>query len=188
MLMKREPTYFQTVSVKLNSDQNLAEAKQNLENIYQSIYPNEEASFSFLDSQIEKFYEEDLKIRNVLGFACGLAIMISCMGLFGLSSFTIAQRTKEISIRKVLGATVVQILGLISKEYVILVLVSFALAVYPAYYFLNDWLNGFKYHVDMPFFLFAVSGAGVLVICLIIVGLHSYTAAQTNPANVLKNE
>jgi len=188
MLMKREPTYFLTVSVKLNSDQNLAEAKQNLENIYESIYPKEEASFSFLDTQIEKFYEEDLKIRNVLGFACGLAILISCMGLFGLSSFTIAQRTKEISIRKVLGATLQQILFLISKDYLILVGIAFLLAIYPSYYFLNDWLNGFNTRIDMPYLIFAAAGLGVMVICLIIVGTHSYIASQRNPAKVLKSE
>lgn len=188
MLMKREPTYFRTVSVKLASDQNLAEAKQNLESIYQSIYPNEEASFSFLDAQIEKFYFEDLRIRNVLGFASVLAILISCMGLFGLSAFTIAQRTKEISIRKVLGASLQQIMFLISKEYLILVGISFLLAVYPAYYFLRDWLNGFNTRIEMPFLIFVVAGLGVMAICLIIVGTHSYLASQRNPAKVLKSE
>ncbi len=188
MLMKREPTYFQTINVKLSRDQNLAEAKQNLENVYQSIYPNEEASFSFLDEQIEKFYAEDLKIRNVLGFACGLAILISCMGLFGLSSFTIAQRTKEISIRKVLGASLQQILFLISKEYLILVGMAFLLAVYPSYYFLSDWLNGFETKIDMPYMIYLLAGIGVMGICLLIVGIHSYIAAQTNPARVLKSE
>jgi len=188
MLMKREPAYFHTISVKLLSDQNLAEAKENLENIYHSIYPNEEASFSFLDEQIEKFYAEDLKIRNVLGFACGLAILISCMGLFGLSSFTIAQRTKEISIRKVLGASLQQILLLISKEYMILVGVAFLLAVYPSYYFLDDWLNSFNSRIDMPYLIFFAAGLGVMAICLIIVGTHSYVASQTNPAKVLKDE
>ncbi|MEB2786001.1 ABC transporter permease [Algoriphagus persicinus] len=180
--------YFQTVNVKLNSDQNLAEAKQRLEQIYLSVYPYESASFSFLDSQIARFYQEDVKIKNVLGFACGLAILISCLGLFGLSSFTIAQRTKEISIRKVLGATLQQILFLISKEYMILVGLSFLIAIFPAYYFLNDWLNSFNTRVDMPYLIFAAAGLGVMVICLLIVGIHSYVASQTNPAKVLKSE
>jgi len=188
MLMKQNSTYFQTISVKLTSDKNLAEAKQNLEDVYRSIYPQEEASFSFLDAEIERFYQEDVKIRNVLGFACGLAILISCMGLFGLSSFTIAQRTKEISIRKVLGASLQQILFLISKEYVVLVGVAFLLAVYPAYYFLSDWLNGFNARIDMPYVIFAAAGFGVMAICLIIVGIHSYVASQSNPAKVLKSE
>jgi len=188
MLMKQNSTYFQTISVKLTSDQNLAEAKQNLEDVYRSIYPEEEASFSFLDAEIDRFYQEDVKIRNVLGFACGLAILISCMGLFGLSSFTIAQRTKEISIRKVLGASLQQILFLISKEYLILVGIAFLLAVYPAYYFLNFWLNGFNTRIDMPYLIFAAAGIGVMAICLIIVGIHSYVASQRNPAKVLKSE
>ena len=141
-----------------------------------------------MDSEIERFYAEDLKIRNVLGGACILAILISAMGLFGLSSYTIAQRTKEISIRKVLGASLVQLLGMISKEYVVLVLVSFALAIYPAYFFIQSWLQEFTYKIDMPFGLFGLAGLGVLTLCLAIVGLHSYDAAQTNPAQVLKDE
>jgi ABC-type antimicrobial peptide transport system permease subunit len=188
MIMTTNPTYFQSVTVKLASGQNLAAAKQELEAIYKSIYPYETAEFKFLDEEIAQFYAEDLRIRNVLGAACVLAILISIMGLFALSSYTIAQRSKEISIRKVLGATLAQILGLITKEYVLLVGISFLLAIFPAYYFLRDWLNGFQYRVDMPYFLFVLSGLGVLLICLLIVGLHSYIAAQTNPAKVLKDE
>jgi putative ABC transport system permease protein len=188
MLLTVNPTYFQSITVKLEKGQNLAAVKAELEETYREIFPYETAELKFLDTQIERFYAEDLRIRNVLGGSCILAILISAMGLFGLSSYTIAQRTKEISIRKVLGATVFQILNLISREYVVLVLVSFALAVYPAYYFLSDWLNGFTYKISMPFSLFALSGLGVMAICLLIVGLHSYVAAQTNPAKVLKDE
>lgn len=188
LVMTINPSYFQTISVKLEPGQNLSVVKTELEKLYKEIYPYEEAEFKFLDEEVARFYAEDVRIRNVLGAACILAILISAMGLFGLSSFTIAQRTKEISIRKVLGASILQILGLISKEYVMLVLVSFGLAVYPAYYFLNDWLNSFMYKIEMPYFLFVLSGLGVMAICLIIVGLHSYSAARTNPAKVLKSE
>jgi ABC-type antimicrobial peptide transport system permease subunit len=174
--------------VKLETGYNLALAKTEMENIFKEVYPYDESEFKFLDEAIAKFYEEDMKIRNVLGMACILAVIISAMGLFGLSSYTIAQRTKEISIRKVLGASILQILGLISREYIILVLVSFVLAVYPAYYFLNQWLDSFSYKVDMPYFIYLLSGLGVMLICLLIVGLHSYIAAQTNPAKILKDE
>ncbi len=180
--------FFTNVTVKLAPGQNLALAKEKLESIYKESYPHEEASFQYMDAQLERFYAEDVKIRNVLGFACGLAIVISCMGLFGLSSFTIAQRTKEISIRKVLGASLQQLLVLISKEYVILVSISFLLAIYPTYYFLNDWLRGFHTRVDMPYLIFVAAGLGVMGICLLIVGIHSYMASQTNPAKVLKDE
>lgn len=188
LLLTYNPRFFQTISVKLQAGQNLAQAKLALESRYKEVYPYESEEFHFLDEAIGEFYQEDLKIRNVLTAATFLAILISAMGLFGLSSYTIAQRTKEISIRKVLGASVIQILGLISREYVILVMVSFALAIYPAYYFLKDWLAGFTYRMDMPFGLFGVAGLGVLLLCLLIVGLHSYQAAKANPARVLKDE
>lgn len=188
MVMTTNPTFFQTITVRISPGQNLAQAKSDLESVYKEIYPYETASFSFLDEEMERFYAQDIKIRNVLGAACFLAILISAMGLFGLSSYTIAQRTKEISIRKVLGASVTQILGLISKEYVLLVLTSFALAIYPAYYFLQSWLQEFTYKIDMPFGLYGLAGVGVMLICLLIVGLHSYAAALTNPAKVLKVE
>lgn len=188
LLLTYNPKYFQTISVKLQPGQNLAQAKLALESRYKEVYPYESEEFHFLDEAIGEFYEEDLRIKNVLTAATFLAILISAMGLFGLSSYTIAQRTKEISIRKVLGASVIQILGLISQEYIILVLVSFALAIYPAYYFLQSWLQEFAFKIEMPFGLFGLAGAGVLSICLLIVGSHSFVAAQTNPAKVLKDE
>lgn len=188
MVLTTNPTFFQTITVRISPGQNLAQAKSDLESVYKEIYPYETADFSFLDEEVERLYAQDIKIRNVLAAACFLAILISAMGLFGLSSYTIAQRTKEISIRKVLGASLVQLLGMISKEYVVLVLVSFALAIYPAYFFIRSWLQEFTYKIDMPFGLFGLAGLGVLTLCLAIVGLHSYDAAQTNPAQVLKDE
>jgi putative ABC transport system permease protein len=188
MVISYVPQGLQVLNIKLEKGYNLAAAKTEMVDIFKEIYPYDESEFKFLDEAITKFYEEDLKIRNVLGMASFLAVIISAMGLFGLSSYTIAQRTKEISIRKVLGASILQILGLISRDYVILMLASFALAVYPAYYFLNEWLNSFSYKVDMPYFIFFLSGLGVLLVGLLIVGVHSYTAAQTNPAKILKDE
>ncbi|TNF41580.1 MAG: FtsX-like permease family protein [Cytophagales bacterium] len=188
LLLTYNPEYFQTISVKLRSGQNLAQAKSDLERIYKEIYPFESEEFQFLDEEITQLYQEDVRIRNVMSAATILAILISAMGLFGLSSYTISQRTKEISIRKVLGASLMQILTLISKEYVVLILIAFTLAILPAYYFLKDWLGGFTYRIDMPWILFGLAGFGVLLLCLLIVGAHSLLAAKTNPAHVLKDE
>ena len=188
LLFTYNPTYFQTVNIKIEKGQNLATVKSGLEAIYREVYPYETQEFHFLESAIEKFYRDDLKIQRILSFSSALAVLISMLGLFGLSSFTIAQRLKEISIRKVLGATVAQILGLISKEYLLLVLVSFALACIPAYYFGKEWLADFQYRIDMPYLQFAMAGGIVLFICLAVVGIHSYAAANTNPAKVLKDE
>ena len=91
ILMVYQPTVFRSINVKLQDNINLAEAKLGLEKVYKEVLASENQTFKFLDDEIGRFYEEDLKIRNVLGLACGLAILISCLGLFGLSSFTIAQ-------------------------------------------------------------------------------------------------
>lgn len=188
MLTTYNAKFFQTISVKLQPGQNLAQAKLSLDQLYKTIYPYESEEFHFLDEELVKFYQEDLRIRNVLSAATFLAVLISAMGLFGLSSYTIAQRTKEISIRKILGATSAQIMSLISKEYVVLVCISFLIAIIPAYYFLRDWLDGFTYRIDMPYLMYALAGLGVLGVCMLIVGIHSWVAMQTNPAQVLKDE
>ncbi|MCH7399781.1 ABC transporter permease [Belliella sp. DSM 107340] len=182
------PDYFHMLTAKVSNGQNLAYMKQRLEDIYAETYPFETANFSFLDEVVESFYENDRKINGVLFFAAAIAILISILGLFGLSSFTIAQRTKEMNIRKVLGAGVLQIVGLISRQYVWLVSISFVLAIYPAYYISKLWLEDYAYRISMPYFLFAVVGLGVMIMALLVVGFHSLGVAQSNPAKVLKSE
>jgi putative ABC transport system permease protein len=188
MILTNRSEYQHLLIAKLSGQQNLAYAKERLEILVNEVYPFEEAGFSFVDEVVEGFYEDDKKIRGVLGFAAFIAILISVLGLFGLSSFTIAQRTKEISIRKVLGAGIGQILLLVSKQYIWLVLVSFLLATYPAYYLSDLWLQEYAYRIDMPFLLYVAVGFGVMVLALMIVGFHSLGVARTNPAEVLKSE
>lgn len=188
LLITYNPAYFQSINVKVQGGQNLSFAKSRLEEAYRSIYPYETEEFHFLEAEIEKFYQDDLKIQRVLSFASAMAVLISMLGLFGLSSFTIAQKLKEISIRKVLGANIAQILAMISKEYLVLVAVSFVLASVPAFFLSKLWLGGFQYRIDMPYGQFALAGGIVLFICLLVVGLHSYAAATTNPAKILKDE
>ncbi|WP_238542130.1 ABC transporter permease [Cecembia lonarensis] len=188
MILTNRSDYQYLLIAKLSNQQNLAYAKERLELLVNEVYPFEEAGFNFMDEVVEGFYEDDRKIQRVLGFAAGVAILISILGLFGLSSFTIAQRTKEISIRKVLGAGIGQILLLVSKQYLWLVLVSFVLAAYPAYYLSDLWLQEYAYRIDMPFLLYVAVGLGVMVLALLVVGFHSLGVARTNPAEVLKSE
>ena len=188
MVLIYQPDYYFLLTAKVSSHQNLTYAKQRLESMVEEVFPYETSGFNFMDEVLEGFYEVDRKIQGVLGFAAVVAILISILGLFGLSSFTIAQRTKEVSIRKVLGAGVSQIIALVSKQYVWLVLISFALAAYPAYYFSNLWLQEYAYRIDMPYFLFMAVGLGVLFLALLVVGFHSLGVARTNPAKVLKSE
>lgn len=120
--------------------------------------------------------------------ATAMALIISLLGMFALTSFTIAQKTKEISIRKILGATVYQILANVSKEYVLLVMVAFVLGAAPSWYLLNIWLEEFQFRIGMPYGLFILAGLVALLASLVIVSLHGYNAARRNPAQILKSE
>ncbi|WP_296623032.1 ABC transporter permease, partial [Marivirga sp.] len=149
MMIKPDNMGLFTTNIKLKPNIDLVAAKEQMQASYHSIYPNESHEFQFLDKTIENFYQSELRMKRVLGFATVLAILISCLGLFGLSSFTIAQRTKEISIRKVLGASLSNILMLITKEYAFLIAIAFVLSIFPAWYFLNNWLSSFQYRMEL---------------------------------------
>lgn len=188
MMINPETVRLFTTNVKLKRNIDLIAAKEQLQASYHALYPNESHEFQFLDKTVADFYQSELRMKKVLGFATAVAILISCLGLFGLSSFTIAQRTKEISIRKVLGASLSNILVLISKEYALLIGIAFVLSIFPAWYFLNNWLNNFQYRLELSAVTFAVAGLIAFVLSLGIVGLHSLKAANSNPAEVLKDE
>ncbi|GMQ24319.1 ABC transporter permease [Algoriphagus sp. oki45] len=188
MIFFQAPDYYNVISIKLGKGINLSNGLTSLKEAFSEVYPYEEIDFKFLDEEIERFYEEDLRIRNILGFASVIAMLISGMGLFGLSSFTISQRMKEISLRKILGASVTQILALISRDYLVLILISIGLAAFPTYWLAKTFLQSYTYRIDMPYLQFGLGGLALLSLCLMIVGIHSYLAAQTNPAQVLKDE
>ena len=188
MIMFYEIFPYQTINVRLEPGTSPIQAKLALDEIYKEHYPLESGSFMFLDETINRFYQDDAKMQEILAFASGMAILISCMGLFGLTLFTISKRIKELSIRKVLGASINQILLLVSKEYVILISIAFIIGSVPAYLFLENWLLSFSYRIDIPWKLFAISGIAALMLCLLIVGFHALRAANRNPAEILKSE
>src|SRR5690606_1769806 len=188
LIMYNDISSYQVITVRLESGVPLVRAKKIMEDLYQEVYPLDKGEFMFLVETVEKFYEEDAKLWEILSFATGLAILISCMGLFGLSSFTISKRIKEIGIRKVLGASISQILLLLSREYLILILIAFILGGFPAYYFSKNWLQTFSFRIEMPWVVFGITGLAAMLLCLLIVGLHSLKAAMENPADILKSE
>jgi putative ABC transport system permease protein len=114
--------------------------------------------------------------------------LISCLGIFGLASFIAEQRTKEIGVRKVLGASVLNLWGLLSKDFVFLVLIAFGIATPIAYYFLSNWLQKYTYHTDISWWIFAASGSGALLITLLTVSFQSIKAALMNPVKSLRSE
>ncbi|MCL5268919.1 MAG: ABC transporter permease [Bacteroidetes bacterium] len=155
---------------------------------WQELYPAYPFDYSFLDADLAKLYVNDGRFGGVVNGFAGLAIFIACLGLFGLASFSVEERTKEIGIRKVLGASVTGIIKLMSKEFVKLVLVANMIAWPLAYFFMTRWLQGFAYRTAIGIWIFIMAGAIALVVALITVGAHAIKAATANPVESLRYE
>ncbi len=159
-----------------------------IEKEWKEIYPEATLNYQFVDEKIAEFYKTEQNTAQLLRWATGLAILISCLGLFGLATFTVTKRTKEIGIRKVLGASVASILLLLSKDYIKLILISFAIAIPVANYFITEWLNNFAFKIEIRWWLYALPGIMVLLIALLAVSSQSWKAARKNPVDSLRYE
>jgi putative ABC transport system permease protein len=144
--------------------------------------------YSFLDDHFDTLYRSDRQMSAVVSIMAGLAILISCMGLFGLAAITTARKTKEIGIRKVLGASEIQITTLLSKNFTLLIVISFVLASPVTYWLLSLWLEGFAYRVEINPLLFLLGGFIALVIALATISYHTIRSARSNPVKALRYE
>jgi putative ABC transport system permease protein len=184
-----DPRFFAFISVRIRPD-NVSNTLAFLESTLREIYPDREFEYSyyFIDEDFRSKYPEEEKIREIY-FAFGfLAVFVACLGLFGLASYSVEQRTKEIGIRKVLGATGREIVLLLSKEFSKWVLAANIIAWPLAYYFMDRWLDNFAYRIGVTWDIFIFSGIIAAVIALFTVSFHSIKAASSNPANALKYE
>ena len=175
------------ISLKVQS-QNLPNTLNTLHSTWQKMYPNLILDFFFVDEQIDRLYHAEQRIGTLLGTFSGIAIIISCLGLFGLAAFTAERRTKEIGIRKVLGASVSQLVLLLSKEFACLVLIANAIAWPIAFWSMRTYLQNFAYRIDIGPTVFVIGGVLALLIALATVSAQAIKAAQTNPVEALKNE
>lgn len=144
--------------------------------------------YSFLDEHFERLYRSDKQMGSVVTIMAGLAILISCLGLFGLAAITTARKTKEIGIRKVLGASETQITMLLSKNFTLLIVVSFVIASPVTYWLLTKWLESFAYRIDINLLVFALGGLVALLIALITISYHTIRSARANPVKSLRYE
>jgi len=181
---------YRQVSVRLDlaADQNMTEVLTKLEQKWKLIYPEHAFQFRFLDDNIAMFYEQELKYSRLFQIFSATFVLIGCLGLYGLITFIANRKGKEIAVRKTLGASVGNIMVMFSREYVVLVAMSFALAVPIARYGVNEWLTNFENHVEVQWWLFAVPGVMVLAIALVVVCMKSFDAAMANPVDKLRNE
>ncbi len=179
----------QTFNIKLPADRK--QWKKSLavmETEWKAVYPNAPFNYRFNDERIKSLYESEYRMSKLIGLATGVTIMISCFGLFGLATLTAFQRTKEIGIRKVLGATVAGIVGLLSKDFVKLVCLAIVIASPIAWWAMNRWLADFAYRIDIQWWMFALAGLAAVVIALLTVSWQAIRAAVANPVESLRDE
>jgi putative ABC transport system permease protein len=159
-----------------------------VERVWGKFSPDQPFVYSFLNTEINQFYRIDIQLGRILNGFSLLAILIACLGLFGLASFMAEQRTKEIGIRKVLGASVPGLIRLLCKDYLLLVEIAFIFAAPVSYIIMNRWLNEFAYRVDVSWEALLFVGAGALLVALVTVSYQSVKAALANPVQSLRYE
>ena len=159
-----------------------------IEKIWKSTVNDTPFEYSFLDVNIQKQYDEDRRVSKIITSFTIIAMFISCLGLYGLSLFMAERRVKEIGVRKVMGASINQIVGLMSTEFIKLILIAFAIAVPVAWYGMTQWLQGFAYKTSISIMVFAYAGGVALLIALLTVGFESVKAAMSNPVDSLRSE
>ena len=175
-----------SLSIKLTG--NVNSFLTSLQSEWAKLSPDEPIKYSFLDQNFEILLTKERTFAKIIAFFTGLAIFISCLGLFGLSVFTAEQRTKEIGIRKVCGASLTSIIILLNKNFSILIGISIIISIPLSAYIIHQWLLGFAYQVTVQPWVYGVGAISALLLAWITVGFNSYKAALTDPAKTLKNE
>jgi ABC-type antimicrobial peptide transport system permease subunit len=158
------------------------------EKIWKQYNPEHPFEYNFMDEAFDRMYKSDQRTGKLFNIFAGIAIIISCLGLYGLATFTAEQRTKEIGVRKVLGASVGNITALLSKDFLKLVLIGNLIAWPVAWYLMHKWLENFAYQINISFWVFLLAGVLALLIALLTVSYQSIRAALSNPVKSLRSE
>jgi ABC-type antimicrobial peptide transport system permease subunit len=167
---------------------NIQSSLQTVERVVKRIAPNHPFEYRFMDEQFEQQFKSTLLVGKLAGLFATLAIFISCLGLFGLTAFSAEQRTKEIGIRKVVGASVMDIVELLGRNFILLIGVSFVIAIPLAWWIMHGWLQNYEYRIGMSWWIFAGSGVLVVLIAMLTVGFLAVKAAMANPVKAISTE
>jgi ABC-type antimicrobial peptide transport system permease subunit len=174
--------------LKLNPNQSTSNAISSIEKTWKKYTPTVPFEYRFVDEAFGKKFQAEERIGKLSTYFAVLAIFISCLGLFGMASFVAEQRTKEIGIRKVLGASVLNLWSLLSKEFVALVILSCMIAAPVAYYYLNNWLTNYDYRINISWQVFIWAALAALVLTILTVSFKAIKAALSNPIRSLRTE
>jgi putative ABC transport system permease protein len=176
------------VNIKINPLVSAHDAISKITAVFKKYDPSTAFNYTFVDEVYAKKFADEERIGKLASCFAGLAIFISCLGLFGMAMFMAERRNKEIGIRKVLGATVFSLWQLLSKDFVVLVAIAFLIAVPVAYYFMNSWLQQYTYRTHITWWVFGAAGSSALIITLLTVSFQSVKAAVANPVKSLRSE
>ena len=187
LLIFLDKSYVQNIFVNINSH-DIPTVLSRIGQIWKDRISGDEFSYRFMDDDFNNLYKTEQRTAVIFSTAAGLAIFLACMGLFGLAAFTTARRTKEIGIRKVLGASVMSITGLVAKEFMLLVSIALLIATPVAWIASGKWLQDFAYRINLSWFVFAMTGAGALLIAFLTVGIQALKAATANPVKSIRTE
>lgn len=177
-----------TIKLTEGADQHTSQSLAQIRSAWNFYFPNNPFDYFFLEDAYDAQYASDKQIATLFHFFCLLALLISCLGLFALSLFSITQRTKEISIRKVLGASVVHLIRLLTTEYLLLVLIAAAVALPISYWGVTHWLQEFAFHIEISMWHLAIPVGSILSVALMTVGAQTIKVVMRNPTDSLKHE
>jgi putative ABC transport system permease protein len=177
----------QTLSLKIDAA-HIDQAIQHVKQTWASLAPDVPLEYSFVDESIGRQYGSEQKMEGIFYVFSVLSLLIACLGLFGLTTFVVERKIKEIGIRKVLGASISGIVGLLSKDFLLLVLISMLIASPLAWYFMNNWLQSFAYHIHIYWWMFLLAGLLAILIAFITISFRAIKAAMANPVAALRNE
>ena len=187
-LMDDKERSFNVINMKLNAQASAAASLKKIETVFKKFAPITPFNYKFADQEYALKFAEEERIGKLATVFASLAIFISCLGLFGMASFVAEQRTKEIGIRKVLGASAINLWGMLSKDFVALVIISWLIAVPVAYYLSYKWLQNYEYRMEISWWIFTITGFGTLLITLFTVSYQAIKAAIANPVKSLRTE
>src|SRR5260221_11779681 len=186
-LLEYKPNDFYIASVRLQP-KGMPKTISQIEKAWQTLFPNDLFQYEFLDEHIASYYTQEQKVYTAFKLFSFIAIFIGCLGLYGLISFAASQRTKEIGIRKVLGAPIMSIIGLFSKEFILLISVAFFIAAPIGYYAMHNWLQNYAYHINIGAGIFIIAIAASVCIAALTISYQAIKAALINPVKSLRSE
>ena len=187
-LITSSPADYEQAGIKIEAGSNVPETIAAIETAWKTAYPEGIFTYKFLDEQIDAFYKAEERLFYLFEIFSGLAMFISCLGLWGLATFAAQSRTKEIGIRKVLGASINNIVALISRDFIILVVTALFIATPLAWYGMNQWLQNYAFHTEITWWIFGVAGGAAMTIALATVSAQVAKAAMSNPVESLRSE